>query len=582
MKMTRTLSIASVLLVATGLALSGCTSKPAPGTTTTTTAPVATTTTTSAAQPPTTSTTAPAPPTSNTPVLSFGKPDGPQTNNSNPWVGSSAARTMGYAFAIYEPLVQANTLDPTAKPTPWLATDFAWNADYTSITYTIRDGVKWSDGQAFSADDVVYSVQQRIDKKALNAENLDYKAVSASGNKVTIDFNTPQFVNQNKVYGLFMVPKHIWSAIADPTTDTNQKPVGTGPYVLDNWTAQAVILKANPTYWGGAPSVPTIQYQEFNDNTGLTNALVAGQVQWGWSFIANYKTVWVAKDPAYKAWYPSGLGIDALWYNTVQGPFADKALRVAATMVIDRGALSVGGSTGAAAPLTSVTGLPLPVGQSFIPAAYQGKEYATDLEGAKKVLTDAGYTGVGTALKDRQGKAVSVKITDPAGWNDYNAEQQIIADAWKALGIDAQVDTPTADAWFTNIAEGNFDAAIHWTDGGSTPYDIYSDMMNGTYVVPVGQSANYNFGRYQNDAVTKALADYAAATADAARGAALTTIIDALIADAPTAPLLTRPSWGNYSTKYYTGWPSADDPYSDINMTLPAASLILTKLKAVA
>jgi len=572
------LTTAATLLAAAGLALTGCTS-PTTAPSTTSVPPASST---SAASATSTSSTAPSTTAaSNAPVLSFGKPDGPQTNNSNPWVGSSAARTMGYAFAIYEPLVQANTLDPTAKPTPWLATDFTWNADYTSITYTIRDNVKWSDGQAFSADDVVYSVQQRIDNKALNAENLDYKDVSATGNKVTINFNTPQFVNQNKVYGLFMVPKHIWSKVTDPTKDTNQSPVGTGPYVLDNWTAQAVILKANPTYWGGTPSIPTIQYQEFNDNTGLTSALVAGQVQWGWSYIANYKDVWVAKDPAYRAWYPSGLGIDALWYNTAQGPFADKALRVAATMVIDRGVLSVGGSTGAAAPLTSVTGLPLPVGQSFIPSKYAGQNYVTDIEGAKKVLTDAGYTGVGTSLKDPQGKAVSVKISDPAGWNDYNAEQQIIADAWKALGIDAQVDTPTADAWFAAVAEGNFDAVLHWTDGGSTPYDIYSDMMNGTYNVPLGKTANYNFGRYSNDAVTKALADYAAATTEDARSTALTTIIDALIADAPVAPLLTRPSWGNYSVKYYTGWPSADDPYADINMTLPAASLILTKLKAV-
>ena len=565
-RMAKGLLVAATLLVTASLALTGCTSNNNTNTPATSSSGGAATTSTTS--------------TSNIPVLSFGKPDGPQTNNSNPWVGSSAARTMGYAFAIYEPLVQANTIDPTAKPTPWLATDYAWNADFTSITYTIRDNVTWSDGQAFTADDVVYSIQQRIDNKALNAENLSYKDVLANGNKVTIDFSAPQFVNQNKVYGLFMVPKHIWSKVTDPTKDTNQNPVGTGPYVLDNWTAQAVILKANPTYWGGKPSIPTIQYQEFNDNTGLTSALVAGQVQWGWSYIANYKTVWVAKDPAYQAWYPSGLGVDALWYNTVQGPFKDKALRVAATMVLDRGALSTGGSTGAAGPLTSVTGLPLPAGQSFIPPKYAGQNYATDVEGAKKVLTDAGYTGVGSALKDPQGNAVSVKISDPAGWNDYNAEQQIIAAAWKALGIDAQVDTPTSDAWFAAVAEGNFDAVIHWTDGGSTPYDIYSDMMNGTYVVPVGQTANYNFGRYSNDTVTSALAAYAAATTDDSRATALTTIIDALIADAPTAPLLERPSWGNYSTKYYTGWPSAADPYADINMTLPAASLILTKLKA--
>jgi len=521
-------------------------------------------------------------PAGNIPVLSFGKPDGPQTNNNNPFVPSSAARDLGYAYAIYEPLVVANTLDPTAQPTPWLATAWQWNTDYTSITFTVRDGVKWSDGQDLTADDVAYSIQMRIDNAALNTENLPYQSVSENGNQVTVTFTSSQYVNTNKVYGLFIVPKHIWSTISDPTTELNANPVGSGPYVLSSFTPTAVTLTANPNYWGGTVKVPQIQYQSFNDNTGLLNALVAGQVQWGWGYIANYQQVFDSKDPAYVSWFPSGLNIDALWFNCAQWPFNDVNLRKAVSMIIDRQTLSTTGSTGAAGPLTSVTGLPLPAGQSFIASQYQGQTYSVDVAGAQQLLTQAGYTGVGTSLVDPSGKAVSVSVGVPSGWNDYQAELQLIANAMQQdLGMQVTVEAPTADSWTTDVANGNFDATLHWTDQGSTPYDIYSDIMNGTYLQPIGSTANYNFGRFDSTDATTALAAYANASSDADRATALATVQQIFIDQVPAVPLLERPSWGQYSTKYYTGWPTAANPYADINMTMPAATEILTKLAPV-
>ncbi|MDR2973837.1 MAG: ABC transporter substrate-binding protein [Propionibacteriaceae bacterium] len=522
---------------------------------------------------------------STAPVLAFAKPDGPLTNNSNPFVSTSAARGEGYAFAIYESLVQPNTLDPTAEPTPWLAQAWKWSEDYKSITFTVRQGVKWSDGQDLTADDVAYSIQVRKDNPELNGENLPYDTVTVSGDDVTVTFTESQFVNTNKVYGLFVVPKHIWEKVSDISKELNQQPVGSGPYVLDSWTQQAVILKANPTYWGGEPAVKTIQYQSFNDNTSLLNALVAGEVQWGWGYIANYKDVFTSKDPKYVSWFPSGLAFDALWFNTADKPFDDVNLRKAVSMVIDRQQLSDVGSTGAAAPLTSVTGLPLPVGESFVADEFKGKTYAVDVDGAKKLLADAGYTGVGeaNALKDPSGAPVEITVAVPSGWNDYQAELQLVADAMqKNLGMKVTVEAPTDDVWSNDLATGDFDATLHWTDGGSTPYDIYSDIMNGSYLKPLGEVATYNFGRFDSAEATQALSTYANASSDADRKAALGTVEKIFVDQAPAVPLLERPSWGQYSEKYYTGWPTEADPYADINMTMATATVVLTKLKPVA
>lgn len=517
----------------------------------------------------------------NSPVLSFGKPDGPQSNNSNPFVTTSAARDLGYAYAIYEPLVIDNVLDPTSAPTPWLATAWKWNDDYTAITFTIRTGVKWSDGQDLTADDVAYSIQMRMaNNGALNNEALPYKDVATNGNDVTISFTMPQYVNQHKIFGLFVVPKHIWSTIADPTTELNQNPVGSGPYVLDTFTPTAVTLKANPSYWGGAPAVDQIQYQSFNDNTALLNALVAGQVQWGWGYIANYQTVFDDKDPAYVSWFPSPLNFDALWFNCSRAPFNDVKLRQAVSMIIDRQVLSTTGSTGAAAPITSVTGLPMQAGSSYIASQYQGKTFSVDVQGAQDLLTQAGYkVDPGKSLTDPNGKAVSITMAVPSGWNDYQAELQLIADAMTTdLGIQVDVQAPTSDTWFADVGNGNFDATLHWTDQGMTPYDAYSSIMNGSYLKAVGDTATNNFGRFDSKDATNALNAYANATNDADRATAMATIQDVFVNQVPAVPLLERPSWGQYSTKYYAGWPSAQDPYNDINMTLPCATLILTKL----
>jgi len=515
-------------------------------------------------------------------VLSFGKPDGQLANNSSPFAPTSAAKDLGYLYAIYEPLVIANTIDPTQAPIPWLASAYKWNTDYTSITFTVRDNVKWTDGQPLTADDVAYSIQIRKDNQALNGEALPYKDITTSGNTVTVTFTDSQYVNTSKVYGLFVIPKHIWDVPGkDLMTDLNQNPVGTGPYILKSWTQQAVILTANPNYWGGVPAVQTIQYQSFNDNTALTNALVAGQVQWGWGYIANYKTVFTDKDPAYRSWFPSGLGMDAMWLNCAKGPFADVTLRKAVSMIIDRQVLSTSGSTGAAAPLTSVTGLPESL-KSYISSDYQGQTFSVDVDGAKALLTQAGYTGVGTALTDPKGNKVSVTISVPAGWNDYQAELQLIGDAMKKdLGMDVNVQNPTADTWGDNVNNGNFDAVLHWTDGGPTPFNLYSSIMNGSYLVPIGQQANYNYGRFDSKDATAALQTYANASSDADRTAAMATIEKIFVEQVPAIPLLERPSWGQYSEKYYTGWPGPDNPYADINMTLPSATLVLTKLKPV-
>lgn len=513
-------------------------------------------------------------------VLTIGMPNGTQTNNSNPFIPTSASRSMGYGTMIYEPLAQINQVRPTTAPEPWLATEWKWNDDFTSVELTIRDGVKWSDGQDLTAEDVKYSLQLRKDNAALNADALPYDQITLDGKKVTVTFKTSQYVNQQKLLNLVIVPEHIWKDIKDPSTDLNQTPIGSGPYVLKTWTTQGVTLTPNESYWGDKPQVPELRYTSYNDNTALTTALVNGDVQWGWTFIADYKSVYVDKNPdVNKVWYPTSLAADVLFLNTTKAPFNDPAMRKAVSMVIDREAISTQASSGVFPPITSVTGLPDPAGTPYVSKDYTGKTLTVDVEGAKKVLADAGYTLDGDTLKDKSGNAVTFTLSNPAGWSDYLTGLQIIAQSVKQLGITADVQAPNADTWTTDIGNGNFDASLHWTDSGATPWNLYANMMDGQYLKPVGETATWNFGRYDNAEATAALAAYANATNDADRTAALATVEKLFVEETPAIPTTARPALAEYSTKNFVGWPTDDNPFATPDPTQNSAAWIVLHLK---
>ncbi len=516
--------------------------------------------------------------------LTIAKPDGAiATENDNPFVGSGSANKLGYTNAIYEPLGMVNLIDPTKPVEPWLAKEITWNDDYTQLTVTARDNVKWNDGEAFSADDIAYTFQLITDKPELDNSALGITDIKTDGDKVTLSFGASMFAKQDKVLHKLIVPKHIWEKVSDPTTDENKNPVGTGPYTLSQFSTQSVELKARDDYWGGELGVPTLYYVSYNDNTSLTTALASGDADWAQAFIPNVQSAFLDKDKEHNVyWAPAGLGIDAMFVNTTKAPFNDVAFRKAVNMVVDRDKHQSIAREGGVPAITSVTGLPTPVGDAFISDEYKGKEYKVDVEGAKQVLTDAGYTFQGDKLMDKAGKPVTFKLSVPQGWSDYVTGISLISDSVKAIGVDAAVETPDADSWMDAIGKGDFDAILHWTDAGATPYDLYSDMMDGRWLKPVGEKADYNFGRFDNKDATAALNSYATASDDASRAAALKTIEKVFVEQVPAMPVGTRPFISEYNTRNFVGWPSDEDPYAPADPTQPTAAYILTKLKPAA
>lgn len=515
-------------------------------------------------------------------VLTIGMPNGPQAPNQNPLATGSASLSLGYAYVVYESLMQINELHPTDEPTPWLAESVEWNDDSTQAIITAREGVKWSDGEDFTADDIAFSIQLRKDNPELNIDFPDqYGDISVDGDTVTVDFTTSQYVNRDKLYKLLIVPEHIWADV-DPVQFTDDEMIGTGPYLLDQFTPQSVTMKPNPDYWGGQPKVGTLRYDTFNDNNGLTTALTTGEAQWGWTFIPDYENTFIAKDPEhFHQVAGGGFGVDVLYLNNETKPFDDPAFRRALNLVVDRAEISEKAGYGVWPQISSVTGLPQPSGDAYIAPEFDGAELGVDVDGAKQLLTDAGYTWDSSdKLVDPDGTAVTFTLTNPAGWSDYLSALDIIKAGAEQLGATATVEPAVQDTWFNDIIPfGNFQATLHWTDGGSTPWNLYSNIMDGASYVPLGETANWNFGRYRNDAVTQALAAFKGASDDATRAEAMQVIQDAFVNDAPGLVIWSRPAVAQYSTVNYTGFPSEDDPYANPQPTGPQAALILSKLE---
>lgn len=515
--------------------------------------------------------------------LTIAKPDGAAvlaTQINNPFISTGSGMSLGYDRMIYEPLAMVNPVGKN-ETTPWLADKVDWNADYTQLTVHPRAGVKWNDGQDFTADDIVFTFTMIKNTPALDLAGLKLADITKDGDNVVLSFSESKFVKQGDVLQTAIVPEHQWKDISDPSKDPVKDAIGTGPYTVKSFSSQGVVLSARTDYWGGTVPVAELKYLEYNDNTGLLRALQTKEVDWAQIFITDFQTNYVDKDPQHNVfWGANILSPDMIVVNTTKPPFNDVAFRKAVNMVIDRKAHAEKARSNAGPELTNVTGIPQPTGDQYIAPEYKDQNFAIDVDGAKKVLSDAGYTWKDGALIDPSGAPVSFTLQDPQGWNDYVTGIQLVATQVKnTLGADAKVATPDANTWFGNLSSGNFDAALHWTGSGSNPWHIYDDVMNGAYLQQAsGGQVSDNFGRYDNPTATALLQKYASASDDATRTSTLNEIQKIFVEDVPAIAIGTHPTLGEYNTRSFVGWPSEDDQYATADPTAPSAVQVLMKL----
>ncbi|MFD7159346.1 ABC transporter substrate-binding protein [Kribbella sp. NPDC059898] len=479
-----------------------------------------------------------------------------QFNPFNPAVNQESS---GF---VYEPLTFVNVLKAGAT-TPMLATDFTWSPKKDSIVFTIRDGVKWSDGQPFTADDVVYTFTRMKEQPALDLYSLwtgaGLTSVTAAGNKVTLKFKAaaePYFFNFAGQVGI--VPKHIWStgeAASKPATWADPKPVGTGPFTVESCSSNNISYVANPSYWQpGKPYIQKVQYPAYLDNNPANLDLASGKAQWGGQYIPNIDNFYKSKSPSNNYWFPPTANVAIVPNNDPSRPATSKLpVRQAIAYALDREQISKIGESGYQ-PAANQTGVVTPTfDKYFDSAALSAAGYdKQNLDKAKQLLQSAGYS---------DSNKLKLNIITVTGYTDWDASLAVVKQQLAKAGIELTIQDLQQQSYNQKLFTGDYDLAYASQSGGPTPYYELRQLLYSKNTAPIGKQANSNYSRYSKPEVDKLFDSYAAADPDT-QVKLIKQISSYMIKDVPVIPTTESVDWYQYNTKDLQGWPTQDDPYA--------------------
>ena len=489
------------------------------------------------------------------------------SRNFNPLTTATAARWPTLA-GVYEPLLVFNSV--RSEYVPWLAIANQCRAGNLTLRMTTRDSVLWSDGRPFTARDVAFTFGLL---KRFPA--LDRRGVWGFLSGVrALDDRTVEFRFQREFIPGFdelaaqqIVPEHVWSKVADPVAFPNENPVATGPFTeVRVFRNQVYELGRNPRYWQhGLPRVEVLRFPAYPSNDRANLALVFDEVDWAGNFIPAIDRVYVGREPKFhRYWFPLTGSSIFLYPNTTHAPFDDARVRKAFSMAIDRELLVDVALYRYSRP-ADATGL------SDAYAAWRSSAVAArgdwvrhEVARANALLDSAGCRrGADGVRRAPDGTPLRYDILTVSGWSDWVRAAQVIARGLGAVGVEASVKTYDFSAWFQRVQEGRFDLSLGWSFEGPTPYLFYRWLMSSATVKPVGEASMGNWQRYGSPAADRALAAFEH-EADPARQKVLAEELQRIfVEEAPAIPLYPNPSWAEYSTRRFEGFPSREDPFAD-------------------
>jgi peptide/nickel transport system substrate-binding protein len=490
---------------------------------------------------------------------------GTWTCDFNPFNLSYISYSLGN---VYEPLVFVNTLQ-SGKETPWLATKWAWSNGNKEITFTIRNGVKFSNGTPMTAADVVYTFNMLKANKTMdiNAVWSVLSSVTQKGsNQVVMTFKSaavPYFyyiADQTPI-----VPKSIWSKLSNPSTYPDKAPVGTGAYTVSKCTPQNITYTANPKYWQpGKPKVKTVNYPSFLTNDTANTYLANGQAQWGSQFIPSIKQFYLNKSPNYHYWFPPVANV-SMFINLTNPLLKDVAVRQAMAYAVDRPRASSIGEYGYE-PASNQAGIVTPTFSSWLDtsqAASYGNNYAYNPKKAESILTAAGYKKNSSGIfVSPSGKPLSFTILNNGGFSDWVAAVQTIEASLKAVGIQVTPENLSQTSYQSDLYTGKYQLAYGSETGGPTPYYELRQWLYSANSAPIGTAAGSNFERYSNPATDKLINEYAATASPSVQHSIVSQLQKVMLSYVPVIPVTESVDWFQYDTGSFTGWPTQSDPYA--------------------
>lgn len=369
---------------------------------------------------------------------------------------ATAFQTEQTLGLVYSTLVQTDAKGTIVAD---LATKWTTSSDEHTVTFDLRSGVKWQDGSAFTSADVKASLARILDESTGAVARSNLLAISSvdtpDDNTVVLHLSQP---SASLLYSLASVNSAIESAKDIKAGTVGKKPDGTGPFAWKQWDqGQQVVLTANPTYYGGAPKIKTLEFRVIPDESSILSGMRAGAFQLG--LISNPGVAKQAGNGSgFKLVKQPALSYHTLMLNGRRGPLQNEKVRQAISCAVDRNQVlqtAAYGDGTVTGPITSpafsystTKGLPCTPG---------------DTTQAKSMLAAAGYKN-GITLNT---------IVETGEYATAVAEAQNLQSQLSKIGVTLKLKQMTTAPYVTAWLAADFDAAVALNGGSYDPYLMY-------------------------------------------------------------------------------------------------------------
>jgi peptide/nickel transport system substrate-binding protein len=464
---------------------------------------------------------------------------------------------------VYEVLTFVNGLQ-SGKTTSWLASSYAWSNHNKTLSFTIRPGVKWTDGKPLTADDVLFTFQlmKKNPGLDLNAAWSALKSVTKKGDKVVFDFKSSAVPYFYFIGGQTpIVPKHIWASIKNPVTYKDSKPVGSGPFKMASCSPQVIKYTKNSSYWQkGLPKIETVYYPAFTSNDPANQQLASGKAQWGSQFIPNIKSYYVSKSKDNHYWFPPVNNV-SIFINLKDPILKDVAVRRAMAYAIDRQKVAEVGEYGYE-PAANQTGIVTPTFNDWLDPNL-AKQYTYNPKKAIATLEAAGYKRSGGVFQTPDGKPLSFRIINIGGYSDWVASVQIIQKELAEVGIKITPENLSSTTYDADNYNGKYQLSYNGNEvPGPAPFYELREILYSKNSAPIGKPAASNWERYYNPEVDRLIEQYGATTETTTQHTIIKQLEQAMVRDVPVIPVTEGVDWYQYNTKGLTGWVLPGKPYA--------------------
>jgi peptide/nickel transport system substrate-binding protein len=384
---------------------------------------------------------------------------------------------------------------------PGLAESWEGSNGGKTYTYTLREGLEWSDGTPLTAEDVVYTINRAREEQWANyystVQNITAKAIDERTIELTSSVSDPKL----PIMDVYVLPKHVWEkydAKAIKTYD-GVSDVGSGPFVLDETKrGQFWSLKANPSYWAGAPAVDEVIFRVFNNPDAMVAALKKGEIDAAHD-IPNNSVEDLRNTPGIVVVVGEQGGFDEIGINGGDGlkkphpALLDPNVRLAVAHAIDKQTLVDRVLVGLGRPATTISPSASP---AWIPEIPADEQIAFDLDEAKRLLDEGGYKDTdGDGIREMPGGGEPLDFTYLVNTESQSAGP--VADfmtGWlKEIGIAVTQKPMDENRLYTEIGNGTYDL-FQW---GWTPYVDPDPMLS---YFQCSDIAKEQGGSYNNDA----------------------------------------------------------------------------------